>query len=179
MPVPLAGVMMFLISAGLTSDSWGAPPVRRIFASTSGLYFVHVDVSYKAHQVDSTTLTLCHLNDKGEEVRIWKRELDFVPVQLLVSGWGAVVSIDEWARLGHKHALVVFDEKGEVLADHELERLLSPEEIRDNQKVLTTVSSRMWFRDPAVSFRPENLLIRFRWDKELLVDLKSGKVIEP
>ena len=151
------------------ADSWLAPKPR-IFASSFGDYGLKMIPGEP-----SASATLFTLNEKGEEQAAWQGPLVNIPYRVYVSDAGRVVTVDTYARLGYEHALVVYDEKGKVLADYQLEDLLTAEEIKDH--VAVTAGSRWWNNDAQIGFSPdgETFTIELPWGKVIMVDLKTGK----
>jgi len=150
-------------------------PAAFIFGSQNGTHGFYVRVERQGPDVDRITGRLFTYDRKGREKILWERRLDYVPRRVLVSDFGAVVALNEWARRGFEHALVVFDGSGNVIADYELEDLLGPQEIAS--KVRQTASNRLWDFYSAVKFTREDLCIRLEWGKEIKIDLATGKLL--
>jgi hypothetical protein len=113
--------------------------------------------------------------DAKENVR-WSRELVNIPVRAFLADDGKfVVTFDTWARLGYEHALVIYGEQGKLVADYDLEALLSADEIG---KVLQTVGSRHWLEGATIAFNGEwsAIVIAFPWGRTIRVALATGKI---
>jgi hypothetical protein len=168
------------------ADSW-TNPAPAVFAAEHGSYAVK---RLCERPWTSARLVLFRLNDAGEEITVWTRDLLHVPHRLLVSDRGWVVGVDEWGRLGYNHALVVWDPSGKQVADYRLEQLLSPGDIREHCAIST--SSRRWATDARFRFehqgrggsdaKPEGhdrLVMTLSWGQRLTFDLRTGALVAP
>jgi hypothetical protein len=86
------------------------------------------------------------------------------------------VTFDTWAKLGYEHALVVYGEQGDVIADYDLDALLSADEI--DGRVVETVGGRRWLQDATIAFDSGDtaIVIRLPWGKIIRVALSTGKM---
>lgn len=167
------------------ADRWGAP-TPRVFASEAGRFgFVAVPEQNEAGaagKVPSGTSfgTLFRLDAQGQQVTVWKRSLINVPMTVLVSDLGDVVTLDTYARPGREHALVVYGPAGQVLADYRLEQLLTPQEIAT---VPHSMSGRFWTRGRVFRFThygdAPHLVIRPEHGRVVRVNLQTGKLKPP
>jgi hypothetical protein len=188
---PIALLSAIAVAGASRADLWPAPH-NTVFASKYGSHGVGIRVKNKsADEIDQETATkpqgerqylhvtarLFRLDEPGNPnpQTIWQKPIPFVPSQVLVSDSGDVVSIDEYFQLGYRHALVVFNRQGDIIADYKLEDLLTPTEIK--WRVQCTVSSRHWMMGAVTDFTYGSfLLIRLKWGKLITVDLDSGKL---
>ncbi|MGD8451550.1 MAG: hypothetical protein PVJ57_07000 [Phycisphaerae bacterium] len=170
--VCLVGVVVIL--AGARGDSALEYPARRIFACASGKYGFNVAATVQRGVIKEIKGRLFTYDDKGNERTLWEHALPFLPKNVLVSNDGVVVSIDEWYRSGYAHSLVVIDAAGGVVADHALEAILTPGEIRD--RVFHTVSNRVWASGAKYDFEKTRLVITLSWGERVLVDLATGEI---
>lgn len=161
------------------ADDWSPPPAR-IFSSSEGTMAIKIiPIDF-----DESTGTVFRLNRDGSEEVVWSQKLVNAPLSVYIwrgNGPGhpmRVVTLDTWANAGYKHALVVYDEKGQVILDAKLEDLLTPEEIDKN--VWNSVSSRWWRSDATTDFDGDGehskFIIKLSWGKVLSVNLKSGAI---
>ena len=189
----LTGVCLFADLA--LGDSWAAPRPS-VFASDCGRYWVKTSLDgwRKATATLCTydrNLALKHATNGRQELRekvIWSQSLGYIPARMLVSGRGWVVGVNQYARLGYNHSLVIWNPKGDRLADYTLEDLLTPDEIRAH--VMQSTSSRRWnaafeFQHDGYQGTYDFLLVRARdsmfhgdesWKKLITVDLRTGKI---
>lgn len=131
-------LLVTLIVTPLFADTW-LPPRARVFASEGGTFGFKV---LEPKFLGTSTGVLFELDENGKEKTVWKGKLVNVPNRVLVSEDGKrVLTIDTYGKLGHEHALVVYDDQSKVLADYKLEDLLTLLEIK---MVPTSVSSRAW-----------------------------------
>ena len=73
---------------------------------------------------------LFDLDENGKERTVWNGKLVNVPHRVHVAEDGKrVVTIDTYGPPSDEHVVVVYDEKGKVLADYKPEDLLSQQEI--------------------------------------------------
>ena len=162
------------------ADEWMAP-VPQIFGASSGGYALKAIPPRPAPQVDlrdrRSQATLFTLAPDGRETVLWTRELVNIPHRALVTDNGKhVVTLDTWFRVGYEHALVIYGEKGVVVADLPLEALLTREEIAERVPIST--SSRWWLRGATTTFTDANdqLVITLTWGRVLRVGLATGKI---
>lgn len=72
----------------------------------------------------------------------WSGALIGMPFDAIVTDDGALVTLDQWGRMGYEHAIVVYSPAGKLLRSHHLDALL-PKAIADEDR---SVSSRPWRR---------------------------------
>lgn len=170
--VLLIGMATGWLSRAL-GDSW-LPPRAKIYASPDGIHGFKVIPSQS-----SASATLFTLSENGEEQTAWQGALVNTPYRVFVSDTGPVVTVDTYARVGYEHALVVYDARGKVLADYQLEDLLTAKEIADH--VAITAGSRWWNTEARFGFSPagETFVITLAWGKVITVDLGTGKLVPP
>lgn len=172
----LAASTIVIASAIVAADSWPAPRPH-VFAAAYGAYGFktrppqHAIWSGKAHG------TLFIPAEDGTEAVKWSRELVNIPVRAFVADDGKhVVTFDTWARLGYEHALVIYGEQGGVVADYNLEALLSADEIR--KSVAQTAGSRHWLQNATIAFDDawKAIVITLDWGKVIRVTLATGTI---
>ena len=167
--------VVVIASATVLADSWPGPRPH-VFASAFGTY------GFKMQPPPLTTWsgkgqgTLYTLIPDGKENVKWSRELVNIPVRAFLADDGkSVVTFDTWARLGYEHALVIYGEQGNVVADYDLEALLSADDIG---KVPHTVGSRHWLQGATIAFNEEwnAIVITFQQGKAIRVALSTGTI---
>jgi hypothetical protein len=190
---PTLLMIAVLLSAHVSSvaraDKWPAPSPR-IFAQTNGQYAFKVlpDAAALGTLGRKSEGVYFTLDERGQEKVIWRAKLVNIPhrvmlVQSAKAGKYAryVITIDTWARSGQEHCLVVYGDKGKVIADFKLEELLTAKEI---ESLPTTASGPHWsetdvaeFEDRSVQW--DELVIRLKhkgWAKALRLTLSTGKI---
>jgi hypothetical protein len=169
----------FALATFAWADSWLAPSPA-VYKSANGQH-VFRTVPNKEKFFGAATGALKSKRDKdGPEELLWEGKLVNTPYKAFVSDDGKhVVTIDTYANLGFKHSLVVYDAKGKVIADYELEKLLTNDEIAKNVK--RTEGSRWWSADAKFSFdaKEQHFVVSMKWGKEVRVSLMSGKIVVP
>lgn len=116
------------------------------------------------------------VNADGETVR-WSRELVNIPVRAFVTDEGSrVVTFDTWAKLGYEHALVIYDGQGAVVADYDLERLLTADEI--TRFVVHTATTRQWLQGATIAFDASQttIVVALQWGRTIHVALSTGAI---
>lgn len=172
----LAAGAMVIASAILAADSWPGPRPL-VFTSARGEYGFKTRPPQLAIWSGKSHGTLVTLSPGGSEAVKWSRDLVNIPVRAFVTDDGKhVVTFDTWAKLGYEHALVIYDEQGALVSDHDLGGLLSAEEIREF--VVETVGGRRWLQDATIAFdsRGNAVVITLHWGKTIRVALSSGKI---
>jgi hypothetical protein len=94
-----------------------------------------------------------------------------------------VITVDTWARMGGEHCLVVYGEKGNVIADFKLEDLLTAKEI---ESLGGEFSGQHWSGTDVAEFEDrswqwDELVIRMKHKgrtKVLRVTLSAGKLVK-
>ena len=159
----------------LSADAWpGARP--QAFASANRTFVFKTQPPRLANWSGKAQGTVVTISG-GSEAVIWSRELLNIPVQAFITDDGKhVVTCDTWAKLGYDHALVIYGDQGVVIADYNLERLLSADEIATS--VSRTATTRPWLNGATIAFdgSAEHIVITLQWGKVLRVALSTGKV---
>jgi hypothetical protein len=171
--------LVVALSSVARADKW-PPPKPRIFAQRNGVY------AFKTLP-DSSEGVYFTLDERGEEKVIWRAKLVNIPVRAILAesakGGKYVITLDTWGRIGHEHCLVVYGEKGKVIADFKLEDLLTAKEI---ESLPASVSSRGWSDSDVAEFddrswHDDKLIIRMKykgWAKVLRLTLSTGKLVK-
>src|SRR5262245_48772935 len=130
-----------------SADTW-APPAPRLFVSQWGTHGFKV---LPKRSLRTSTGILFTVTDDGNDLVIWSDTLVNLPHRVFVSEDGKrVVTVDTYARLGYEHSLVVYGDRGKVVADYKLEDLLNEDKIRE--RVQSSVSSRWWAEGASFKF---------------------------
>ena len=180
---PMVGLALALVlSSDVRAEKW-PPPKPRIFAQPNGNYAVKI-------LPDTSEGVYFTLDERGEEKVMWRAKLVNIPlrVMLVESAKGGkyvqyVITIDTWARIGGEHCLVVYGEKGKVIADFRLEDLLTAKEI---ESLATEGSGPHWSATDITDFEDrslqwDELIIRMKhkgWTKVLRLSLSTGKLVK-
>jgi hypothetical protein len=170
--LPLVVVAVSLSAADVVhADKW-APPKPRIFASSWGNY------GFKLLNPQSggpSQGMLFHLDNQGKEVIDWQKPLVNTPQRVFVDDQTKqVVTIDTYGSAGYAHALVLYDDKGNVVKDYALEDVLTADEIKT--KVPTTAGSRWWVKDAKFAFEGNQFRVHLAWGRTIQVNLQTGKL---
>lgn len=167
-----------LAPAAVDADSWpGSRP--QAYTSASGGHRFKTRPPQLSTWSGKSHGTLVATTPAGGETELWSRDLVNIPVTAYVSDSGAwVVTMDTWARLGYEHALVIYDRHGAVVADYDLDALLTPQEIASH--VVHTMNARRWRQDARIAFGPgeRDIVITLHWGRTIRVALATG-AIEP
>jgi hypothetical protein len=167
----LAGLIAIAAATAALADSW-APPRPRVFASEHGMHGFKV---LKPEFGGKAVGQFFTLDEQGKEKVLWEDKLVNTPNRVVVPDFGKhVVTVDTYGTVGYDHSLVIYGEKGKVIADLKLEDLLTKEEI--GKHVKASVSSRWWSGDAEFKFEGDEFVIRLKWGKTLKVSLATGKV---
>ncbi|THF68623.1 hypothetical protein E7T06_15640 [Deinococcus sp. Arct2-2] len=108
---------------------------------------------------------------------VWKRELPNIPLKVLLSSDGHVVTIDNHAGYGQpKNALVVYGLKGQILANYSFNQLgLKPEDCRACY-LLDTPFLIGGFKAKWVYYDVPHLALRDENGKGPTINLVTGKL---
>lgn len=171
---------VLLIAGNSWGDSWIAPYTRTYSTPGTGATVTIVpQKNANGRYRGYSTATLTHTVLKKVTTTRFKLLNNPHSAQLFPAREGLfLVTFDTWGRLGYKHTLVIYDSRGKLIRDLELDQLLSAQEIASH--VRQTVSSRWWRK--AASFSLESatatLTVRFAWGKTLRIDLRRGKILK-
>ena len=172
MRIGLVAGALLVAAATAQADDW-ATPTTRYLKSDSGRYRAVV-VPGEVDTKRRATITLFDDREPTRPKKLYGRSAvnPRAPAQVLVADSGHLVTLDEWHHAGYEHALVIYDRKGRVIIDCELEQLLLPDELG---QVTQTVSSRWWRADRhSVWLEGGAVLIKTSWGQVLRFDLTSG-----
>ena len=197
----LAVGLALVLSSVARADKFPAgPPQPKLFAGEYGYYALKIlpDVSsvgtrtrtegvHRAEQaaqiVGTSEGVFCELDENAKEKVIWRAKLVNIPNRaILVESGKYVITLDSWRSVGFDHCLVVYGEKGKVIADFKLEDLLTAKEI---ESLPGLVTSRAWSSKDIAEFedrsRQDELVIRMKhkdWAKVIRLSLSSGKIVK-
>jgi len=116
---------------------------------------------------------------KVDATLVWKAELVndakpfAMPYEAIVSKDGYLVTLNDYARMGGKNAVVLYDTKGKLVKSYALDHLLPKE---DAQSVPLRMSGR-WWNDKARYFflqKPDRLYIVLAVGKTMEFGLEDG-----
>ncbi|WP_296251230.1 hypothetical protein [uncultured Stenotrophomonas sp.] len=180
--MPLRRFLRYLLPCLLLSiigtaqaDSW-APPSLKVVASSDGQALARVtpgslrggkesDVelySYDAKNAQYALKTRFQLRNR------------IAPVEILLTGQGQLVALDDWAQMGHGTVLAVYASDGKLRLQFTLEELLGAEAAA---KAPTSTSSTWWrCRKPRLNHDDSQLLIDTYDNGKLRVGLFTGNV---
>src|SRR5687768_10693472 len=140
----LASCLVLIATTIAGADSWPGPRPH-VFTSAMNAYGFRTRPPQLNTRSARSHGTLIVPAPDAKETAIWSRELVNIPVRAFVADDGKhVVTFDTWAKLGYEHALVIYGEQGAVVADCDLEALLSADEIATS--VVHTMNARRWLQ---------------------------------
>ena len=147
-----------------------AAPVTRVFSNETG------NATFKVVPTGDmkATAILTRVDENGTEKVVWQKPLSNLPGRVFVSNhWEPfVATTDSWANAGGAHSIVVYNPKGEVIADLKgddfLPKLPAPK--ADAPLVVMADSGgRNWSFNADISFEP-------RWNSTMfIVQLYDGE----
>jgi len=198
----LALGLALTVASDARADSFPAvPPPPKLFASVDGTHSLKTlpDVSSvgirtrtegdhspaQAGQLVGTSEGVFFtLDEHAKEAVIWRAKLVNIPNRaILVESGKYAVTLDSWRSAGFDHCLVVYGEKGKVIADFKLEDLLTAKEI---ESLPASVTHRGWSDKGIAEFEDrsreqEELVIRMKhrgWTKVIRLTLSTGKLVK-
>lgn len=178
MSVLTRSLVLFAILALATvtcADSWLAPKTETYKSASGKLVFT--TEPNKTDFFGAAMGTLNKTDKDGGREKVWEAKLVNTPYKVFVADDGKhVVTIDTYANLGFKHVLVIYDAKGKVVVDFELEKLFTNDEV--DKHVKRTAGSRWWSGDAKFSFDDKrgHFVVNMNWGKEIRVALATGKI---
>jgi hypothetical protein len=172
-------VLACLLALAVTApaDTWATPKPRDYTSPSRNRTFKVVPPQNWLFGQAQGTLVL-H-GKQGKDRTLWQRKLVNLPHQAFVSDHSDhVVTIDTYGRLGYQHSLVLYGKDGKVLADYQLEDLLSDEESR--RHVVRTASSQRWANGKfGFSADGKEFVARLDWGKVIRIDLAKPPPSKP
>lgn len=147
-----------------------AAPVTRVFSNETG------NAVFRVVPADGmkANATLSRIAEDGTETVVWQKPLDNLPARVFVSNhWEPfVATTDSWANAGSAHSIVVYNPKGEVIADLKgedfLPKLPSPK-AGTLPVFVADDGGRNWSYNADISFEP-------RWNStSFIVQLYDGE----
>jgi hypothetical protein len=176
----LAVGLVAVLSSGARADDLIAPGPRVYAQAARGRYAIKI---LPTALVDKSEGVFFTLDEDGKEKEIWRTKLVNIPGRALITENGKyVITLNTFLQID-EHCLVIYGEKGKVIADFKMEDLLTAKEI---ESIPRTVTMRGWhekgiaeFEDRSFGF--DELLIRMRhkdWAKVIRISLPSGKILK-
>jgi hypothetical protein len=199
--MPALGLALALSSVARADKFPAVPPQPKLFASVYGSYALKIlpDVSsvstrtrtegvHSADQagqiVGNSEGVFFALDENAKEKVIWRAKLVNIPSRAIIVESGKyVITLDSWRSAGFDHCLVVYGEKGKVIADFKLKDLLTAKEI---ESLPASVTHRGWSDKDIAEFEDrsreqDELVIRMKykgWTKVIRLSLSSGRIVE-
>ena len=170
----LAGMLLALPAPG-HADSWARPSLK-VVASTDGRALVRMvpgdfsggkrpEVELYGYEVEDAQYALKNRFQLRNRI---------APVDMLLTGQGELVALDEWGQVGQGTVLTVYAPDGVPRLQLDLEQLLGEQAAA---KAPASVSSRWWrCRKPLLNGDDSELVVRTYDNGELRVTLASGMV---
>jgi hypothetical protein len=169
------------------ANSWADNPAPspRFFASETGRYGLKV-IPPQGSQLEKrprAQAALFRINEAGQEQTVWNGRLVNIPSIAIIEDTMKdpvrLVTFDTYGQEGHDHALVLYNEKGKVIADYKLTDFMPAESITHRQH---TASSIFWIRKGDYEFYEDSMTARRclvihleKWFG-MEVDLDTGKL---
>lgn len=156
----LAASLLLAVLAAATSparaDSWPAPAPVSFHARGFGLVAEVFPPRSRHNPSDRPRCFFYEVAHPGTTWAVgatlrWEGPLanELMPAAAVVSMEGELVTLNEYANLGFRHAVVIYDRAGALVRSWALEELLSPQELA---AVDRSVSSRWWTRGAEYHF---------------------------
>lgn len=194
------GMSLVLVSDARADKFPAGPPQPKLFASAHGTYAFkvlpdalsvgtprraegHHTPAQATQVVGNSEGVFFTLDENGQEKVIWRARLANIPNRaILVESGKYVITLDSWHSIGFDHCLVVYGERGKLIADFKLEDLLTSEEI---DALPGSITHRGWSDKDVAEFEDrsreqDELVIRMKhkdWTKVLRLSLPSGRIV--
>jgi hypothetical protein len=174
-----------VLSSVARGDSWGWPQPGIFANGKYGFKTVPAKTVDKNGAVafGNSEGVFFTLDEDGKEKVIWRATLVNIPLRAIIAQTGKyVITLDTWGHVGYEHCLVIYGDKGKVIADFKLEDLLTAKEIAI---LPATVSIRGWsdkdiaeFEDRSLGFDELVISMKYKdWAKVIRISLASGKIV--
>jgi hypothetical protein len=165
---------------GMRSISSEISPIEKTeYFSSNRKYvlklIVENDGLEKPGHCQATLFEVVGINQKT----IWSRYLinNYAPNKVFIADSGDyVITMDEWGCIG-EFPVVIYGRRGELIRVHNTDSLGLKDDILHIRMV---VGNYLWSEDSVILFSPdeEAFLIRLHWGKWIVLELKTGDLIE-
>jgi hypothetical protein len=184
------GLALVLSFDARADDIIAGTPQPKLFASVDGMYGFKTlpdagSVGYRAgHLIGNSEGVFFTLDEHAKETVIWRAKLVNIPNRAIIAESGKyVITLDSWLSVGFDHCLVVYGEKGKVIADFKLKDLLTATEIEGLPQIVT---QRGWSEKGIAEFEDhsreeDQFVIRMKyksWTKVIRLSLSSGRIVK-
>lgn len=190
----MVSVGWVLLASAAVADDVGWPEPASFHAR--GFGFVAEVFPPASRQNPASDRAFCYFYEVGypgtrwdvHAKLIWKAPVvnGRMPVEGLVSMDGRLVTLNEWGAIGHAHAIVVYDRRGQLVADIHGDRVLSALGPEANAHVHPSDTTRWWNQDAKYYFSRDGsspgsyrmgarLYVRLNWPRVLVVNLETGE----
>jgi hypothetical protein len=182
----LIGLLVALLGAPARADEWVRPEPTSFHSRGFG----YVAEIFPAHsRQNSGDMPLCYFYELGYPGRDWRIDArlkwkaplvnESMPYQALISQAGDLITLNEHGSVGHRNAIVIYDQLGRATKAYKLDDLLPADEISLNEntnKIPISMSSRWWNRDAKYYFyrEPSRFYIVLPWGTALELHVKDG-----
>lgn len=176
---------LFLYASVAKSDKWPLPSVK-FPVSSDGQYLAKIKpgtsvgdtVGFSGFAKGAFATAIIYKYDFGSDS--YQKVSDFslknpvAPMDVLISRYGRVVTIDNWHNLGYGKVLVIYDVTGKVLVEKELSDFYSVDKL---EKIPQTVSSKWWrCYSPALSEDEQSVEIVDFMQRTITISMRDGGV---
>lgn len=176
----VAHLILFAAAATAGGGPESKRPLREA-ESANKRFQLEIDAGRPGRADRACKATLTERAGDGRAVKRWERPLvnDAAPVKAFIRDDGRfVVTLDEFRRGGARNAVVIYGERGQLLRHFLLTDLLGKSDWRNVRASKRAVE---WLEGSRSSFvaEPEQFLIELKWGREVRIDLKTLRLVNP
>ena len=184
-----------LLASAAVADDWGWPEPASFHAR--GFGFVAEIFPPGSRQNQGGDRAFCYFYEVGypgtrwdvHAKLLWKAPVvnGRMPVEGLVSMDGRLVTLNEWGAVGHAHAIVVYDRRGQLVADIQGDKVVAALGPEGKAHLRPSESSLWWNQDAKYYFSRDGsspgsyrqgarLYVRLNWPRVVVVNLETGEL---
>lgn len=159
-----------------SADEW-APRRAAVFADPHGTYVARVSPS----PAGAADLSLLRVAPEGNHECVWSVTLPYTPERAVVSSRGTLATLNQYARPGYRHSVVIWNSHGHTVCDYSLDDLLPSDDVA--LFFGKQVASRFWlhtahvrFAEPRCDLPGELLQLTFNWGRQVIINAATGRV---
>ena len=173
----LHALALILLTLPAPGDAQDRRPLREA-RSENGRYRLRIDAGREESRRCRAAL-FEHTRPQERGRRLWREKLvnEVAPRHALIRNDGRfVITLDEFRRGGAAHAVVVYDERGELLREFDLRELLHGD---DWKHVTAERRAIEWLSDATLTFvdSPPQFVIKLEWSREIRIDLEEIELV--
>jgi len=179
---PLLALLLTLTIAGTTAAAESRP--LKSAQSANERFYLRLRPGRAGQSTASRGCSAALFERRGKESRgrrVWTERLvnEVAPVHVQIRDDGRfLVTLDEFRRCGGAHALVIYDDHGNLLREFDLRELLRGDDWKHVKLERRAIE---WLTDATFTFvnEPPQFVVKLKWGREIRIDLEKREIVRP